>query len=105
MITVFTPTYNRGYIIEKLYNSLVSQNYNEFEWLIVDDGSTDQTQELISNFITKGFIDIRYFKQENGGKHRAINKGVKLAKGELFFIVDSDDYLSNNALDRVLFHC
>lgn len=104
MITVFTPTYNRAYIIEELYNSLLSQNYKDFEWLIVDDGSTDQTEELISNFITEGFITIRYFKQENGGKHRAINKGVALARGELFFIVDSDDYLYNNALDRVFYH-
>ena len=98
MITVFTPTYNRGYIIHKLYKSLCRQSLTDFEWLVVDDGSTDNTQELIQSFISGEKINLRYFYQENAGKHIAINRGVLEAQGDLFFIVDSDDYLTDDAL-------
>lgn len=104
MITIFTPTYNRGYILGRLYSSLCKQSYKDFEWLIVDDGSTDNTEKLIRKFIEDNRIIIRYFKVKNGGKHRAINYGVKYAHGELFFIVDSDDFLVDYALERVMFH-
>lgn len=100
-ITIFTPTYNRGYIIGQLYKSLCSQDSHCFEWLIVDDGSTDNTRELVSSFMKEGIVNIRYVYQENGGKQRAINKGVQLAKGELFFIVDSDDYLTLDAVSSI----
>lgn len=103
MITVFTPTYNRGYIIKHLYDSLVLQNYKDFEWLVMDDGSTDDTEELFKSFIAEWKIKIHYSKVKNGGKHRAINKGLELARGNFFFIVDSDDYLPSNALERVSF--
>lgn len=103
-ITVFTPTYNRAYKLSSLYNSLCEQTAKNFEWLIVDDGSTDDTERLINNFIQENKIIIRYYKQKNSGKHIAINKGLDLAKGELFFIVDSDDWLYNNALERIVFH-
>ena len=76
MITVFTPTYNRAYIIHKLYGSLCRQSFTDFEWIIVDDGSTDNTQELITGFIAEQKIRLRYFRQENAGKHIAINRGV-----------------------------
>lgn len=99
LVTVFTPTYNRGYIIAKLYESLKQQTFKDFEWLIVDDGSTDNTEEIINDFIANDNVfPIRYIKTINGGKHRAVNIGVKKAQGELFFIVDSDDYLPDNAL-------
>lgn len=98
MITIFTPTYNRAYIIGKLYESLLTQTSKDFEWLIVDDGSTDDTEALIDSFIAERKINIRYVKQPNGGKHRAINHGVRLAKGELFFIVDSDDQLPSDSI-------
>jgi glycosyltransferase involved in cell wall biosynthesis len=104
MITVFTPAYNRAYTLTKLYESLANQTNKDFEWLIVDDGSVDNTQELIQSFIQDNKIPIRYFKQDNGGKHRAINKGMQEAEGELFFIVDSDDYLVKNAIERVSYH-
>ena len=104
MITVFTPTYNRAYIIGNLYTSLCKQTCEDFEWLVVDDGSTDRTEALIQTYITEGKITVRYFKQKNQGKHVAINKGVCEAKGELFFIVDSDDYLSTDAIEKVLFY-
>lgn len=99
--TVFTPTYNRAYIISALYKSLCRQSFADFEWVVVDDGSADNTEELIASFIAEGKLDISYVKVPNGGKHRAINRGVELAKGELFFIVDSDDYLTDEALQRI----
>jgi len=77
---------------------LISQVYQNFEWLIVDDGSTDQTRDLVSLWQAEGKVSIRYVKQAHGGKHRAINKGVQIAKGEWFFIVDSDDYLLVDSL-------
>lgn len=97
-ITIFTPTLNRAYILPNLYNSLLFQNDLCFEWVIVDDGSTDNTEELVRSWITEGKITIKYKKQVNQGKHIAINTGVQLAKGELFFIVDSDDDLTLNAI-------
>ncbi|RWS41894.1 glycosyltransferase family 2 protein [Bacillus mycoides] len=102
-LTVFTPTYNRGYIIEKLYHSLREQTYINFEWLVIDDGSSDNTKEMFELWITeKNSFPIRYYKVENGGKHRAINKAIDLAEGELFFIVDSDDYLTEDALEIIV---
>ena len=101
-ITVFTPTYNRAYIIEALYRSLQRQTYRDFEWLVVDDGSADNTKELFEAWQQEGnSFPIRYYRQENGGKCRAINRGLELAEGELFFTVDSDDYLTEDALEKV----
>ena len=101
MITVFTPTYNRASLLSRLYDTLILQTYKNFEWIIVDDGSKDNTKEVVNSFVAERKIDIHFVQQENGGKHRAINKGVQLAKGEIFFIVDSDDILPNNALELV----
>ncbi|MGM9626776.1 MAG: glycosyltransferase family 2 protein [Faecousia sp.] len=101
-ITVFTPTYNRAYILENLYRSLQRQTYRDFEWLVVDDGSSDNTEELFQRWSREdNFFPIRYCKQENGGKCRAINRGLERARGELFFTVDSDDYLTDDALEKV----
>lgn len=104
MVTIFTPTYNRAYILEKLYESLLIQSSKDFEWLIVDDGSQDSTEDLVMSLIAQNKISINYIKVENGGKHRAINKGVDMAQGESFFIVDSDDRLAENAVERILYH-
>lgn len=101
LITVFTPTYNRAHLLGRLYESLCAQRFTDFEWLIVDDGSTDGTASLVQSFIAKRRIDIKYLSQRNGGKHRAINHGVGQAKGELFFIVDSDDYLPADSLQSI----
>lgn len=105
-ITVFTPTYNRAYIIGNLYQSLKRQAYADFEWLVVDDGSTDDTESLFNQWMQEDnkFV-IRYFKQENGGKHRAINRGLDMAHGQWFFTVDSDDYLTDDALAKVADWC
>ena len=101
-ITVFTPTYNRAYILENLYRSLQRQRYTDFEWLIVDDGSQDGTDELVSRWQQdQNVFPIRYIRQENGGKCRAINRGLTLAAGELFYTVDSDDYLTDDALEKI----
>lgn len=103
-ITVFTPTYNRAYIIANLYHSLQRQTFTDFEWVVIDDGSSDDTELLFQKWIAENnkFL-IRYYKQENGGKCRAINRALDLAKGELFFTVDSDDYLTNDALKKIVF--
>ena len=101
-ITIFTPTYNRKVLIERLYQSLLQQTQKNFEWVVVDDGSTDNTEKYFSDLLIKQQpFPIRYIKQENGGKHRAINNGVRNAAGELFFIVDSDDYLTENAIEKI----
>ena len=101
-ITVFTPTYNRGEILINLYHSLQNQNFSDFEWLIIDDGSIDNTFAIVSEWKNENnSFKIRYYKKKNGGKCRAINKALDLAKGELFFTVDSDDVLTYDALDKI----
>ena len=102
MITIFTPTYNRAHLLPKLYKSLCKQTFKDFEWLIGDDGSNDNTEKIVEDFILENKIVLRYFKQQNGGKHRAINRGVQEARGELFFIVDSDDTLPNSSIETIL---
>lgn len=106
MVTVFTPTYNRAAYLLKVFESLLQQTFKDFEWVIVDDGSIDDTSVIIDNLqlTNDKFFPIRYFYQENGGKHRAINRGVKEAKGELFLILDSDDILPPNSLERIDFY-
>lgn len=96
-ITVFTPTYNRGYCLERLFKSLLNQTFTDFEWLIIDDGSIDNTEELVKDFqeSCKDF-PIIYKKTENGGKHRAINRGMSLVNGEMILFMDSDDWLRNH---------
>ena len=73
LITLFTPTYNRAHLLKRLYSSIKAQTYHHFEWLIVDDGSTDNTSEVVKTFIEEGIITIKYVFKRNGGKHRAIN--------------------------------
>lgn len=102
-VTLFTPTYNRAYILGQLYRSIQRQTYRDFEWLIIDDGSSDNTEELVVSWINENNdFPIRYFKQENGGKCRAINRALDLAEGELFMGVDSDDYLTRDAIEKIV---
>lgn len=102
-VTVFTPTYNRAYILGDLYHSLQRQTCMDFEWLIVDDGSADDTKALVASWQgEENPFPIRYVYQENGGKCRAINRGLKEAEGRLFFTVDSDDYLTDDAIEKVI---
>lgn len=101
MITIFTPAYNRADLLPRLYKSLKEQTVDVFEWVIVDDGSSDSTKQVVNGFIEEDVFPINYIYQNNKGKHFAINRGVKEARGELFWIVDSDDYLPRNAIALV----
>lgn len=101
-LTICTPTYNRSHTLERLYHSLISQTNVDFIWLIIDDGSVDNTEDIVNGFLAENRIKIEYVKQENGGKHRAVNKGIQMANSEYFAIVDSDDYLLENAVDKII---
>lgn len=102
LITILTPTYNREQSIYRLWESLKLQSKNCFEWVIVDDGSTDGTRELISKLSSESDFEIRYFKKQNGGKHTALNLGIAEALGNLVFIVDSDDWLTEDAVETIV---
>lgn len=102
-ITVFTPTYNRGWIIEALYRSLQRQTKNDFEWLVIDDGSTDNTEELFAKWVKENnSFSIRYYKQENKGLIRTFNRGIELAEGEYLSKIDSDDYVIDEYIENIL---
>ena len=102
MITIFTPTYNRAHLLERLYLSLIKQTNHSFIWLVVDDGSTDNTKELIEQYINEKKIRIEYYYQKNKGKMQAHNVGVEKCRTELFLCVDSDDYLIDTAVDILI---
>lgn len=101
-LTVFTPTYNRAKHLKDVFDSLCRQKYHDFEWLVIDDGSSDNTSDVVQEMIESnpGF-EINYHHKSNGGKHTAINMGAEKAKGEFFLFLDSDDRLCDNALDRL----
>lgn len=101
MITVFTPSYNRKKELKDLYESLKKQTNKDFEWLIVDDGSNDNTKEYINKLINEKKINIRYLYKENGGKQSAYNLGLKEAKGNIFLCIDSDDILDEFAIENI----
>ena len=105
MITILTPTFNRAHLLPRLFESLTHQTDFNFEWLVIDDGSTDGTSDLFAGktFLSAPF-PIRYYRQENGGKHRALNAGVKQAKGDFIFIADSDDWLLPQSVAIVGLH-
>ncbi|MDE6311921.1 MAG: glycosyltransferase family 2 protein [Muribaculaceae bacterium] len=102
LVTIATPTYNRAHLLPRLYESLCIQSNKDFEWIIVDDGSTDSTPQVIQKFIDDKKLNIRHYRTSNGGKHRAVNLAANEAKGDLFFIADSDDWLPENAIDEVV---
>jgi glycosyltransferase involved in cell wall biosynthesis len=104
LFTVFTPTYNRANTLPRVYESLKSQTFRDFEWLIADDGSTDNTRELVEEWRAEANFPIRYVYQPNQGKPTAFNRGVKEAAGELFLTLDSDDSCVPQALERLKFH-
>lgn len=100
MVTVITPTYNRAYILPKLFESLKAQTSKNFEWLIVDDGSADDTKTLVESWIkSKPEFNIQYIYQENAGKMQAHNTAVQNCKTEFFMCVDSDDYIQEKAIE------
>ncbi len=106
-LTIFTPTYNRKKYLTRLYRSLIQQQQQYFEWLIIDDGSTDGTKQFINELIEAhrkkpGSFKIRYYHQENSGKMIAYNAGLDLARGKFFYCVDSDDFLPDNTIHAIL---
>lgn len=104
LITVLTPTYNREKKLHDLYLSLCKQTSTNFEWLIVDDGSTDNTERYIHSLQENTSFDIRYIRKENGGKHTALNVGIRAIETELTIIVDSDDTLLEDAIETIEYY-
>jgi glycosyltransferase involved in cell wall biosynthesis len=101
-ITVFTPTYNRAYCLQRCYESLKGQTSNNFTWLIIDDGSTDHTYDLVLSWINEKHIEIKYFWQENQGMHAAHNTAYKHIDTELNVCIDSDDYMPKDAIEKII---
>ena len=99
--TVLTPTYNRADTLPRVYESLKAQDFGDFEWLIIDDGSTDGTAELVAGWSDEDIIPIRYAWQPNQHKKTAFNNGVSIAQGELIVALDSDDTLLPDALSSM----
>jgi len=102
--TVFTSTYNRAHTIHRVYDSLRAQTLRDFEWLVVDDGSTDTTSDLVANWARTATFPIRYIKQQHSGKHIAHNLALCEARGQLFVPLDSDDACLPQALERLAHH-
>ena len=101
-ITVFTPTYNRGRLLHRLYESLLRQTNRNFKWLVIDDGSTDDTRKIVNDWIAEGKIEIEYIYKKNGGLHTGYNKAIEIIDTELSMCIDSDDWLTDNAIEMIL---
>lgn len=101
-LTVFTPTFNRAYCLGELYKSLLRQKNTDFKWLIIDDGSSDGTDKLVESWQSEGKIEIQYYYKSNGGMHTAHNAAYELLETELNMCIDSDDYLTDDAVEKIL---
>lgn len=101
-LTVFTPTFNRAYCLGDCYESLKKQTNKDFIWLIIDDGSTDYTKDLVNKWQSESLIDIQYIWQENQGMHGAHNTAYELIETELNVCIDSDDYMPDDAVEKIL---
>ena len=101
-LTVFTPAYNRAHTIGRTYESLCRQTCKDFEWLIVDDGSSDGTRKLVENWIAERIIPIKYIYQENQGMHGAHNTAYRNIDTFLNTCIDSDDYMPDDAVERII---
>lgn len=101
-LTVFTPAYNRAHTIGRTYESLLRQTSKDFVWLIVDDGSSDNTSELVQEWINEGKLEIRYIRQKNQGMHGAHNTAYRNIDTELNTCIDSDDYMPDNAVEKII---
>ncbi|GGD73356.1 glycosyltransferase family 2 protein [Paenibacillus nasutitermitis] len=102
LLTVFTPTYNRAYTLHLCYESLKRQSCRDFLWLIIDDGSGDGTRDLVAGWIREGLVPIRYHYQENQGMHSAHNAAYERIDTELNVCIDSDDYMTDDAVERII---
>jgi len=101
-LTVFTPAYNRAHTIRRTYESLLRQTCKDFEWLVIDDGSTDNTRQLVEEWIEENKIPIRYIYQENQGMHGAHNTAYKNITTELNTCIDSDDWMPDDAVEKIV---
>ena len=102
-LTVFTPTYNRAYVLKQCYDSLCRQTCKDFVWLIIDDGSSDNTKEIVEKWMANdnGF-EIRYVYKKNGGMHTGHNKAYELIDTELNVCIDSDDFMPDDAVELIV---
>lgn len=101
-LTIFTPTYNRAHLLRRLYESLVTQSCQDFEWLVIDDGSTDFTRQLVESFIAQGRIPITYIYKENGGLYTGYNTAYANITTELCVCIDSDDFMPDDAVEIIV---
>lgn len=101
-LTVFTPTFNRAYCLNRCYESLLRQTSSDFEWLIIDDGSTDNTKEVVDQWIAEKKITIRYIYKENAGMHSGYNTAYDNIFTELAVNIDSDDYMPDDAVEKII---
>lgn len=102
-LTVFTPAYNRAKLLKRCYNSLKRQTSKDFIWIIVDDGSTDDTRQVVEEWMnTEKDFEIRYYYKTNGGLHTAYNLAIEKADTELSVCIDSDDYMPDNAVEIII---
>ncbi|MDP2452514.1 MULTISPECIES: glycosyltransferase family 2 protein [unclassified Kaistella] len=104
ILTVYTPTFNRAHLLKRAYDALCRQTSTNFEWLIIDDGSTDGTDTLVEKWINEEKIFIRYFYKENGGLHTAYNKAIEYLNTELAVCIDSDDFMPDNGVEVIIDH-
>ncbi len=101
-LTIFTPAYNRAFCLHVCYESLKRQSCKDFIWLIIDDGSTDDTEDLVKTWIKEGILKIDYYQQENQGMHGAHNTAYERINTELNVCIDSDDYMPDDAVEKIL---
>lgn len=101
-LTIFTPTYNRAHTLTRLYRSLCAQTCKDFEWLVIDDGSTDGTRELVESFAAEGIIPVKYIYKENGGLYTGYNVAYATIQTELNTCIDSDDAMPTDAVEKIL---
>ena len=102
ILTIYTPTYNRSRLLERVYNHLINQTNKEFIWMIVDDGSSDDTKNVVKHWINDNIIQIKYYYKENGGVHTAREFAYDHCETELIASVDSDDWLTSDAVDKII---
>ncbi len=101
-LTVITTTYNRAYCLHQVYASLLRQTSKDFIWLVMDDGSSDHTRQLIEGYIREGRMEIEYYYKENGGMHTARNAAYEKVRTELNVIIDSDDWMTDDAVEKIV---
>ena len=101
-LTVYTPAYNRAHTLGRTYESLLRQTSHDFEWLIIDDGSTDNTKEIVDQWTAEAKLPIRYVYKENGGLHTTYNSAIENIDTELCVCIDSDDFMPDDAVEIIL---